>query len=207
MKSKFVFWGIGVILFLIFISNLGRLIVSCSEPQHSDALVILMGELEDRGKFAADLYNKGYSSRIFLVTPSTYKEKFRIKYGMEVEDDIDVMIKLLESLGVKKRDITFFSEVSKNTIGEAKILLNTLSEMDSIKALTVITSSYHSSRAEAIFKRYALKNNIAIQINVPFNPFTEYNYKSWYFSEHDIETTYMEVSKWLVYIFYTRWII
>lgn len=205
MKRKhylFIGFLFGIILFLLAI---GSLLVDKSEPVKADAIVILMGDLEERGKFAADLYNRKYGNRIYIATPSNYKKDFFDKYGIHVEDDIDVMKKLLIKLGVDQNDIFYLEQITENTIGEARVLLDYLHRDTSIKSVLVATSSYHSARAKHIFNNYARSKNNEIEICVPFNSYSTYNFKYWFYSKKDIQITFLESSKWLVYILYSQW--
>ncbi|MCF1716374.1 YdcF family protein [Flavihumibacter sp. RY-1] len=205
MKRKhyfFIGFLFGIIIFLL---SIGSLLVAKNEPVKADAIVILMGDLEERGKFAADLYNRKYGNKIFIATPSSYKKDFLNKYGIHVEDDIDVMKKLLINLGVGQNDIYCLDQITENTIGEARVLLDHLHNDTSIKSVLVATSSYHSARAKHIFNSYAKSKNNEIEVCVPLNKYSTYNFKYWFYSKKDIQITFLESTKWLVYILYYQW--
>ena len=79
MKSRIIFvfiLGLVAAVDIVSCRRAGIWLVKDDNPEHGDALVLLMGSIPDRVMKAADLYNAGTASRLIIVEESmgNYRE-------------------------------------------------------------------------------------------------------------------------------------
>ncbi|MDG5786803.1 YdcF family protein [Evansella sp. AB-P1] len=143
-----------VVVGLLFLLNLHRFIVTVDEPIEADAILVLSGGVGDREAEAAELYFEGFSDQIILTGTLVGWETY----------SSDLMKKHLLALEVPEDAILEFKPAT-STREEAELLKPELVKMG-IENVILVTSKFHSSRAQWIFEKTFSDTDIQV-ISVP----------------------------------------
>lgn len=174
------------------------LIFQQAAPQQADVIVIL-ANWEDtiiRVRAGADLYKGELAKKIFVPRMEQMGGLEEIKkLGINIPENRDLVITLLQGLGVPLYAIETSAQEVTNTWDEAQEVSN-LVEQKGYKSILLVTSKYHSRRAYLIFKD-ALKGKATV-ISVP-SPYDASEPESWWKRNEDVKKVIMEYPKLLVY--------
>lgn len=196
-RVKIVLYAAGS--FLAFISFLVALIVfapalllSGDEPKKSDAIIVLAGE-PLRALYAADLYNKGFSPKVYISLPAR-------EHTMLVLDSIGIVLPRQEEIyrqvllkkGVPDKDIYFFGNSSISTADEADAL--GLVFNGGTCKLLIVTSSFHARRAKMIFQDVLKRCDIGV-VGTPYEPFP----RRWWTDQNSARNVLLEIFKIIFY--------
>jgi len=167
-------------------------------PEQADVIVIL-ANWEDtiiRVKAGADLYKGEVAKMIFVprMEQMAGLEEAK-KLGINIPENRDLVVTILQGLGVPLSAIETSAQEVTNTWDEALEVRN-LVEQKRYKSVVLVTSKYHSRRAYLIF-RDALKGKATV-ISVP-SPYDSSDPESWWKRDEDAKRVVMEYSKLLVY--------
>ena len=149
-----------------------------------------------RARGGADLYNKGLAKLVFVprMEPMEGLEE-TLNQGIHVPENRDLLIIILEGLGVPLAAIETSSQEVTDTWEEAQEVSN-LVERKGYTSVLLVTSKYHSRRAYLIFKD-ALKGNASV-ISVP-SPYDPSDPEEWWKRGKDCKRVIIEYQKMLVY--------
>jgi uncharacterized SAM-binding protein YcdF (DUF218 family) len=185
--------------------NLGNLLVTRDEAVRADAIVMLIGKIGDRSLLTIDLYKNGYSDKIVLVKNFDTQATMLKNAGYTVNSETDRILHVFSQAGIPDSAVILLDYNSKNTVDEAKAIAEWCASSDNIKSLLLVTSSYHSSRAKSIFATVFKKRELLISLHCPFNKFSSYSNKNWFLTPSDIDSTFSETCKWIMFWCWTRW--
>jgi len=167
-------------------------------PQQADVIVIL-ANWEDtiiRVRAGADLYKGELAKKIFVPRMQQMRGLEEIKkLGINIPENRDLVITILQGLGVPLDAIVTSAQEVTNTWDEAQEVRN-LIEHKGYKSVVLVTSKYHSRRAYLIFKD-ALKGKATV-ISVP-SSYDSSDPESWWKRDDDAKKVFMEYQKLLVY--------
>ena len=167
-------------------------------PQQADVIVIL-ANWEDtiiRVRAGADLYKGELAKKIFVPRMQQMRGLEEIKkLGINIPENRDLVITILQGLGVPLDAIVTSTQEVTNTWDEAQEVRN-LIEHKGYKSVVLVTSKYHSRRAYLIFKD-ALKGKATV-ISVP-SSYDSSDPESWWKRDDDAKKVFMEYQKLLVY--------
>jgi uncharacterized SAM-binding protein YcdF (DUF218 family) len=167
-------------------------------PQQADVIVIV-ANWEDtiiRVRGGADLYKGGLAKTIFVPRMEQMAGLEEIKkLGISIPENRDLVITILQGLGVPADAIETSAQEVTSTWDEAHEVSN-LVEQKGYKSVLLVTSKYHSRRAYLIFKD-ALKEKATI-ISVP-SPYDSSDPETWWKRDKDAKKVIMEYQKLLVY--------
>lgn len=167
-------------------------------PQQADVIVIL-ANWEDtiiRVRAGADLYKGELAKKIFVPRMQQMRGLEEIKkLGISIPENRDLVITILQGLGVPLDAIVTSAQEVTNTWDEAQEVRN-LIEHKGYKSVVLVTSKYHSRRAYLIFKD-ALKGKATV-ISVP-SSYDSSDPESWWKRDDDAKKVFMEYQKLLVY--------
>jgi uncharacterized SAM-binding protein YcdF (DUF218 family) len=167
-------------------------------PQQADVIVIL-ANWEDtiiRARAGADLYRGGVAKMIFVPRMEQMAGLEEIKrLGINIPDNRDLVITILQGLGVPLDAIETSAQEVTNTWEEAQEA-RSLVEQKGYKSVILVTSKYHSRRAYLIF-RDALRGKATV-ISVP-STYDSPDPESWWKRDEDAKKVLMEYQKLLVY--------
>ena len=153
--------------------------------------IILMGGFYDRSIQMAKLYKKKWVKKV-IYAEAEFGKAEELGIGLSQGQRVDKMLGLL---GVPKKDRIFLSETrNTSTFDEAKVLLNAVKErFPESKSVILVTSWYHSSRAEWIFEKV---NSFDLEIKSAPNDIP----KEWWKKESSFLSVFNEYLKWFYYL-------
>ncbi len=163
------------------------------ELDKADAILIFMGDAEDRTPTAAKLWKQKVAPKIVLV--ETERDELA-KQNLRATDS-EITFQYLKKLGIPEDAIIFnrATQVS-STREEAEGLLKTLeSRLPQARHIIVCTSWYHSSRTLWTLQRAKAKTAKIRFYSQPSPPPA-----IWYKKERDFLSVYNEYLKWLYYL-------
>jgi uncharacterized SAM-binding protein YcdF (DUF218 family) len=204
-RGKLIFFIIIAIILIQLIAYhqyiltvLGKYLICQHTLQQADVIAIA-AHWDDtivRARGGADLYKKGLAKTIFVPRMEHMEglEEMK-KHDIDIPENRDLLIIILEGLGVPLAAIGTSSQEVSNTWDEAKEVRYYI-EKWGYNSVLLVTSKYHSRRAYLIFKD-ALKGKATV-ISVP-SPYDSYNPEGWWKRERDRKRVIMEYQKILVY--------
>jgi uncharacterized SAM-binding protein YcdF (DUF218 family) len=137
--------------FLAWIAARG-LILKSAVPPSADAIIVMSGSsaLKERTHLAAQLFNEGRAPRVVLTNDGQQggwsNERERNPYSFELATDE------LVSLGVPSHNINVLRAQVTSTYDEV-VELRDWARRTNLSSLLVVTSEYHSRRANWTFKQ------------------------------------------------------
>jgi uncharacterized SAM-binding protein YcdF (DUF218 family) len=126
------------------LNMLYNFLIISEQPRASDAIIVLSGD-SDRDRYAADLYNLGFSSVIIMsgvTNPAGIMVERAVKYGVKREDII----------AEKKARSTY-----QNALYTRKIMLD-----NGFQSAIVVSSPFHMRRSRMVFERVFKKTGISL---------------------------------------------
>jgi uncharacterized SAM-binding protein YcdF (DUF218 family) len=177
---------------------IGTYLVYEQPPQQADVIAI-PANWDDtiiRAREGADLYNKGLAKVVFVprMEPMEGLEETR-KRGIYVPENRDLLIVILEGLGVPLTAIETSAQEVTDTWEEAQEVSNFV-EQKGYTSVLLVTSKYHSRRAYLIFKD-ALNGKASV-ISIP-SPYDPSDPEQWWKQSKDCQRVIIEYQKMLVY--------
>jgi len=161
----------------------------------ADALVVLSGNANVRPQAGAHLYHRGYAPLVVITrTPPEPVQEMGI-----VPSEAAVALEVLRRLEVPRSAVTVVPEggTVSSTIGEARALYAWARARD-IRRLTLVTTSYHTSRALWAFRRVFADTDVALDAHAADHYlFTEAN---WWRVEDGLIAIFNEYVKWGYYL-------
>jgi uncharacterized SAM-binding protein YcdF (DUF218 family) len=200
---KWVFLGI-VLVYVLFshyhapiLSQVGGYLVVEDTPSMSDLIVCLAGGNLERGLGTADLYNRGLAPRVFIAReePPDGLELARSR-GAFYPETIDLMVMLLESLGVPRSAILLAEKPVNSTLDEAR-LVRDLVKQQGCSSLILITSPTHTRRVWITFRKVFEGEDIRLQV-VP-TPYSGFNREDWWKRRKYVREVILEYQKLIFY--------
>ncbi len=152
----------------------------------ADAIVLFMGDPVDRVPHVANLYKRGYASKIVLVESEGSK---LVDLGLKPLDGQIAYDYLTKIFHIPATDI-IFNDKSRvtSTLEESRALLRAIDE-NKLRNIILATSWYHSSRVHWTFAK--LKTNHLSLESYP-SPIPS----KWYQKESEFLNVFNEYIKW-----------
>jgi uncharacterized SAM-binding protein YcdF (DUF218 family) len=194
-----------LLLVLIVLYQLGHWLIDVDAPQKADVIFLLMGSEGDRSLLAIDLVKSGYANRIIMAEPLNDQRRLLLKHGIYERSDTQRVIDLLVQKGIMPELVLVLKGATASTIEEATAAAGYCRSHPGIKNVSVVTSTYHTARARMIFNRVFASKGISAKIIIPFNKYTPYNANNWFERPSDRRETYIETSKLIYYLCFSRW--
>lgn len=205
-----IWYLLGLIIFiggvLFFGRNVGRWIIKYDEPQKANILFIFMGNLGDRSLHALRLYKSGFASKIVLINPIDKQNLLLAKQNIVLPSRVEMMKLIFSQKSIDCSAIEVIEGPSLNTMEEAKELVLYCENNPSIERVLIVTSSYHSGRANKILKHEFRRNKVRVKLLFPFNSYTDYDPKNWFLTESGIQITISELIKTIRYLGWKRFL-
>lgn len=204
-RWKKVVIAVAVVIIALFLFRepimiyVGSALVAQDKPRDADAIVVLMGSVPDRVAHGTELYKKGYADRILMVRTGEYEDyEVMETMDLEVPGTVDINVDIARQMGVPEEDITVIEYGSDSTFDEAVAVKEYLKGKDK-ESLIVVTSKYHSARAEATFER-VLDGEVEI-ISSP-SPYDPFDAEKWWKERAHTRSVILEYQKLLnLYLF------
>jgi uncharacterized SAM-binding protein YcdF (DUF218 family) len=181
------------------LTGLGEYLIVEHSPEESDLIVCLAGGNVERELAAADAFQRGLAPIIFMAREeSTDVYDLLRKRGIDYPEDVDLMMKLLEQLGIS-RSVFFTSDRTvESTIDEAEYIRDFVIEKG-YKSLILITSPTHSRRVWLTFKKVFEENDVHL-LSLPTS-YSTFNPEDWWEQRRYVRDVIIEYQK-LVYYTY-----
>ena len=153
--------------------------------------IILMGGFYDRSIQMAKLYKEEWVKKVIYAEAELGRAK-TMGIGLSQGQMVDLMF---NNLGIPRKDRIFLSDTrNTSTFEEAKSLLMAVKKyFPEAKKVILVTSWYHSSRAEWIFEKV---NSFGLEIISSPNE----RPKEWWKQESSFLSVFNEYLKWLYYL-------
>jgi uncharacterized SAM-binding protein YcdF (DUF218 family) len=207
MWSRVYIFGISFSIIVLCVGSCrhaGQWLVKEDHPEHSDAMVILMGSIADRVLQAADLYDQKMAEKIIMVESSMGADKDLEEKGVHIISNTKQVYNALVTLGIPADSILILPGNASSTQMEAIIIRDYLKSNPEIDTVLLVSSSDHLRRATMIFKS-ALKNS-CMPVNIISCPsnYTDFDAERWWRSRDGIEVVLLEYLKIGSFIVFER---
>lgn len=189
-KSKMILIVTVLVLLIIFIFNIGRMLVEDEPPVSADAIVVLMGSIPDRILHAVDLYEQGYADKILIA--EEFHSELLDEHSIETMVGAEINRLIAIELGVPPEVCIIIDGNTRSTQDEAMAFKEYFNDKEQGRIL-LVTSIYHSKRSDTIFEK-ALSN---IEVVSSPTPYDTYNSSQWYKSREDASNVLLECLKFL----------
>ena len=204
-RLKWIFFLIFVVYTLLsafrapILTGLGKYLIVEHSPQESDLIVCLAGGNVERELAAADAFQRGLAPIIFMAREeSTDVYDLLRKRGIDYPEDVDLMMELLEQLGISQSVFFTSDRTVESTIDEAEYIRDLVIEKG-YKSLILITSPTHSRRVWLTFKKVFEENDVHL-LSLP-TPYSTFNPEDWWEQRRYVRDVIIEYQK-LVYYTY-----
>jgi uncharacterized SAM-binding protein YcdF (DUF218 family) len=158
----------------------------------AEAIVVLAGQ-PLRSLYAADLYKKGFSAKIYISSPYRNQTQLALdRLGVNLPKDEEINVQILLKKDVPLSHIFLFGKSLFSTLEEAEALGRIFDKDKS--NLIIVTSPYHVRRTRIIFKD-VLKN---CDVRVVGSKYETYPDK-WWTDRDAILSTTSELQKIIFY--------
>lgn len=157
---------------------LGSYLIVQHTPAKADLIVFTIGKPIERGLTAAELYKKGLAQYIF-ITREELPDAYTLLEGKKAHypETKDLVVTMLQGLGVPRAACIIGDRFSGNTFEEAKIVRELVQNRE-YQSLIIVTSPLHSRRVWMTFKRVFGKDEVKI-IVVP-SQYTNFRADNWW---------------------------
>ena len=209
IDRRFLITGTTIILLVTVsfftLSRAGSWLVVDNEPEHADAIVVLMGSVGDRMLQASELYKKGYAERVLMVNTYVPASEFLLERGVYLKTNAEQSKEIGVALGIPEESIDIVPGSARSTRDEAIALNLYFIENSSIRTIMIVTSSYHSRRSLAIFNRSTSYLDYPVRVIIIPSDYTEFDYRRWYADRQSAKRVVMEYTRLFYFWIWERW--
>jgi len=206
LAGSFKWLFLGIILVYVLLSyyhapvltRVGRYLVLEDTPTKSDLIVCLAGRNPERGLGTAELYRKGLGPRVFVAReePQDALDWVRQR-GVQYPESIDLMVMLLEGLGVPRSAILLDESPVDSTLEEARLVKEVM-RRQGYSSLILITSPTHTRRVGLTFRKVFEGEDI--RLHVVATPYSRFKPEDWWKSRRYTREVILEYQKLLFYV-------
>jgi uncharacterized SAM-binding protein YcdF (DUF218 family) len=181
------------------LTRMGEYLIVKHSPQESDLIVCLAGGNVDRGLATADAFQKGLAPRIFMAREESADAYDLVRErGIDYPEDVDLMMMLLEQLGIPRSVFLTSDRTVDSTIDEAEVIKDLVIEKG-YESMILVTSPTHSRRAWLTFKKVFEETNVRILV-LP-SSYSEFNPDNWWEQRKYVREVIIEYQKLIYYTF------
>lgn len=183
-----------LILIVVFVAREQILIAFAKsfrvdDPAPSDAIVLLMGGLDHRPKYAAKLIHQGLAPVILLG---------RTEHNVYLQNtETEITLKLLDQFGVPRNQIVVFDAGEVNSTRDEALLTRDYALKHHYRRVTLVTTAFHTARARWIFHQVFRGSNVEIRTAAVAHP--RYDETDWFRSEKGLIDYFEETIKTIIY--------
>jgi len=199
-RRRWVRWLLSLILLFLLFG--GRFLVCYDEPVPADMMLVLMGDRKERSLVASHIYQQGFVRKLAFVVPFADK----VPRPGQLKEQQDLIFTTFRFRGIDSADIQVLPGPASSTLLEAMYFADYCARRPEIKRVLVVSSSLHARRASFIFGDVFRRRGLRTELVFPRNTITPYNEWCWWSSAHGIRWTLSEYSKFVYYLFWTRWV-
>lgn len=173
----------------------GMWLVKSDPPVHADVLIMLMGNIEERMPYIADLYQEQRAGKVLI--PEAAKGDDIMNYNL-------LAYTSLIDLGVPADSIVIVPGGAASTRMEAEIIRDYLVTQTGIDTLLLVTSPSHTRRAFMLFKSAFFMFNEPVVLCCTPTIYSDFHAEKWWRSRKDIKLVVMEYMKLANYFLFER---
>lgn len=208
MRSRIIFFLIlGTIAAVDIVScrRAGMWLVKDDNPDHGDAMVLLMGSIPDRVMKAADLYNSGTSTRLIIVEESMGNYRELEERGVNIISNTTQAYNAAVGLRVPADSIIVLPGDARSTLNEATVIRNYLAGDNKTDTIILVTSPAHTRRSALIFNTVFRKAHLPVTVLCCPADNNRYNLKKWWRDKEGIQAVLGEYVKIVAFVSVERW--
>lgn len=210
MKSKIYISSILLVL-IIFIcagtfQRAGLWLLKKDNPEHADALVILMGSVSDRVQEAADLYKQNVIGKILIVGPDEITSIAHEEGDTNITNNSQQSLSDLVAMGIPPDSVIILpGYANRRTLTEAMIIREYCENKTGIDTLILVSSSHHMRRASMIFKSVFSSAGQPVVIFCSPSRYSEFNAEKWWRTKEGTHIVFTEYLKMAYFLLIDKW--
>jgi uncharacterized SAM-binding protein YcdF (DUF218 family) len=175
-----------VILLAVILAflNAGKFLVRSDPLGETDLIVVLMGGGPDRILEAIDLYHEGYGKKILMVENSQPGFSLLEERSVSIPREAHLWKSVGMQLGIPEEAFVILQGDAQSTRDEAACTSNYLQAHPEIKSIRLVSSRYHTARANRIFERY-VNSGHSVTITARPSRYDTFSENAWWKSRED----------------------
>ncbi len=182
----------------------GTWLVKSDQPEHADAMLMLMGTISDRVLQIADLYHGNMAGEVWIVEVGTGAMRTLEERGARILSNTEQVHSALISLGIPADSIVVLPGGATSTRMEAEIVRDYLATRTDTDTLLVVSSSHHTRRAYQIFRAAFKGAGQQVVVRCSPSPYTTFNAQRWWRSRDDIQDVVLEYMKLVNFMLFEK---
>lgn len=198
MKSWIYKLGVLLVILLLLVGGCrraGTWLVKSDQPEHADAIVMLMGSISDRVLQTADLYHGQVSGKVLIVEEGMGAYRVLEERGVQIISNSTQVRSALISLGIPADSIMILPCGATSTRMEAATVTDYLSTSNDVDTLLLVSSPTHMRRAFKIFRAAFKTLETQPVLYCSPSPYTDFHAEKWWRRKEDIQRVLMEYVK------------
>jgi uncharacterized SAM-binding protein YcdF (DUF218 family) len=181
------------------LTAVGRYLIVDHPLEPADLIVCLAGSNIERGLETAEIYHMGMAPRVFITREQPLDGYFLLQErGLDYTQNVDLLKKLLEDLGVPLSAILTDDTPVDSTLAEAKLIQGVVQE-GHYRSLIIVTSPFHTKRTFLTFKK--VLDNMDVQIRMRYSRYSEFRSEDWWKNRRFLRLVIIEYQKLIYYLF------
>ncbi len=188
-----------ILLSIVFIRNMGNILITNDKPAKTDLIFVLLGPVPDRVQFAAELCEKFDSCKIVIANEFQAGLDIGLAEKLKIERTAEVFKRAMILLSVPEQSIEVLENIAASTRDEAIILRNYLEKHPEIKSVTIVTSNFHTYRSKIMVEKSLSRLPQPIEIIVPDNPYSTFKPDKWWKDRYSSTMLILEYLKLINY--------
>lgn len=196
------FCAVFLIFFLVFkqsiLKGVGNFLIVEDKVSLADALFVLGGNANDRSLKALDLYNQGYTQKIYTLGSNPITDLNSAEYAIS-EANLSRDFLLLQGLPLE-----CIQAIPKatSTVEESDVILQ-FAKKNGFKKIIIVSDKFHLRRVGYVFRNKFEAYGIAVQLIGVSN--SQYKEESWWKYEQGLIMVNNEYLK-LFYYWWNGWL-
>lgn len=206
-KRRILVTAILVVLLTLLVGscrNAGKHLVISSEPERADAMLMLMGSIQDRVLHMADLYEKGVAPELLIVQEGSGANSVLKERGVHLPTTTMQVKQVFTELGIPSDSLTVLPGNARSTIMEAEQVCLYLQGHPGIDTLLIVSSPAHLRRASLIFRAACHKLEAPPVLCYSPTPYSNYRGDRWWKRREDVQQVLSEYLKITAFILFER---
>ena len=173
----------------------GIWLLHSDRPGHADAMIMLMGGVDDRVPQTADLYRDSVSGEVWIV---------QAEMGGGIINYNQLANDALVERGVPEDSIVTLPGGASSTRMEAEIIRDYLVTRNDIDTLLLVTSPSHTLRAYKIFRAAFIPLEKPVVLYCRSSSYSDFHANKWWRYGDDIENVVTEYMKLVNFYLFER---
>lgn len=168
--------------------NLGYWLVINEPLRHSQAIVVIGGQVPFRAMEAGRLWHEGWAPEVWLTHPGRDANDIALaKLGIPISNEYDISRIVLVKLGVPASAIRLVPDETDNTVAEVRAIARLAAS--SQLPVIIVTSKFHTRRVRVLADR----TGFSAALIVRFTPDDPFDPRVWWDTTTDAIAAFHEV--------------